>query len=85
MSVTNLHVPISEDLVSILDRVLDKSIVVESWICIGLQGTDLRVVDARACVASSAVYVGYGEEGSWQEDRGLKELFPFWRRDLWSK
>lgn len=34
-----LHLPISEDLISILDRVLEKSIVVESWIHIGLEGS----------------------------------------------
>ena len=47
----SLHVPITEDLISVLDRVLDKSIVIESWIRIGLEGIDLRVADARACVA----------------------------------
>ena len=80
-----LHVPISEDLVSVLDRVLDKSIVVESSIRMGLQEVDLRVADAKASVTSSAVYAGYGDEGSWQEGKGVKELFPYWRRDLWTK
>jgi hypothetical protein len=80
-----LHVPITEDLISVLDRVLDKSIVIDSWICFGLEGTDLRVADARACVASSAVYVGYGKEGSWKEGKDLEDLFAFWRRDLWTK
>ena len=80
-----LHVPITEDLVSVLDRVLDKSIVVESWASISLQGIDLRVANARACLASSAVYDGYGEQGLWKESRDFSELFPFWRRDLWTK
>jgi hypothetical protein len=81
----NLHIPISEDLISILDRVLDKSIVVESWIHVGLEGVELRVADARACVTSSSVYVGYGDRGHWQEAKDLENLFPFWRRDLWTK
>jgi hypothetical protein len=81
----DLRVPISEDLVSILDRVLDKSIVVESWIQIGLHGVELRVADARACVASSAVYSGYGDQGSWKKGKDVEDLFPFWRRDLWTK
>ena len=81
----DLHVPTTGDLIGILDRVLDKSIVVESWIRIGLEGIELRVADARACVASSAVYVGYGDEGSWKEGKDLEDLFPFWRRDLWTK
>jgi hypothetical protein len=52
---------------------------------IGLQGIDLAIADARACVATSSVYVGYGEQGHWQEGKGLVDLFPFWRRDLWTK
>jgi hypothetical protein len=81
----NLRIPIPEDFTSILDRVLDKSIVVESWVQIGLQSVDLRVADARACVASSAVYSGYGDQGSWKEGKDVEDLFPFWRRDLWTK
>jgi hypothetical protein len=82
---TDLHIPTHEDLVSILDRVLDKSIVVESWIVVGLQGIDYRVADARECTASSAVYLGYGNDGAWHDVQTLKDLFPYWRRDLWTK
>jgi gas vesicle protein GvpA/GvpJ/GvpM family len=81
----NLHVPINEDVISILDRVLDQGIVVESWVRIGPQGADLVVADARQCTASSSVYVGYAGRGSWQQIHGLKELFPYWHRDLWTK
>jgi hypothetical protein len=31
------------------------------------------------------VYVGYGTRGTWREDLELEDLFPFWRRELWSK
>jgi hypothetical protein len=85
----SLHVPISEDLVSILDRVLDKGIVVDSWIRVMLQGsevrTEQRMVDAHASVVSTAVYLGYGEQAHWEEDKRMQDLFPYWRRDLWSK
>ena len=80
-----LHVPIGEDLAGVLDRVLGKSIVVESWASVSLQGIDLRVANARARLTSSAVYDSYGELGSWQEGRDLNDLFPFWQRDLWTK
>jgi hypothetical protein len=80
-----LRVPTSEDLVSILDRVLDKSIVMESWIEIGTPGAELWVADAHARIASSVVYDGYGEQGSWKDGRDVDRLFPFWRRDLWTK
>ncbi|HLY92791.1 MAG TPA: hypothetical protein VKQ89_06005 [Candidatus Angelobacter sp.] len=81
----NLHVPITEDLISILDRVLGKSIVVESWQSVSLQGIDLAVTNARPSLASATIYDGYGDQGAWKEGRELEELFPFWRRDLWSR
>jgi hypothetical protein len=80
-----LHVPITEDLVSIRERVLDKSIVIDSVILMDLQGIQLRMPDARAWAASTAVYAGYGNEGAWKEGKELDALFPFWRRDLWTK
>ena len=30
-------------------------------------------------------FTGYGTRGEWREDVELDDLFPFWRRDLWSK
>ena len=81
----------TDDLISLLDRVLDKGIVLESWARLSLQESGLTSVDARVpsgsriFVESSAVYVGYGARGTWREDLGLGDLFPFWRRELWSK
>jgi hypothetical protein len=64
-----------DDLVSVLDRVLDKGIVVDAWARLTLQGPDQLPAGSRLEVASSAVYVGYGNRGTWHD----------WRRDLWSK
>ena len=81
----------TDDLISVLDRVLDKGIVLDSWARLSLQESGLISVDARVpsgsriSVESSAVYVGYGTRGTWREDLGLEDLFPFWRRELWSK
>jgi hypothetical protein len=69
----DLHVPITEDLISILERVLDKSIVVESRSSAGLQGCDLLNLDLKCSLASSSVYAAYGE--FWQEDRETQKLF----------
>lgn len=82
---TAVHAEPSDDLISVLDRVLGKGIVVDAWVRITLSGAELVTADSRITVASSAVYVGYGARGAWREDHGLKELSPFWRRDLWSK
>jgi hypothetical protein len=78
----------TDDLISVLDRVLDKGIVLEAWARIFVQGSGLRSVDGRApssriSVASSAVYVGYGNRGTWRQDPKLEHLFPYLRRDHW--
>jgi hypothetical protein len=78
-------VPNTDDLISVLDRVLDKGITIESWAQLSLMGCDLVATGSRVTVKSSAVYVGYGKRGTWREDLDLEDLFPFWRRELWSK
>jgi Gas vesicle protein len=50
----------TDDLISVLDRVLDKGIVLESWARLSLQETGPAIAGNRISVASSAVYVGYG-------------------------
>jgi gas vesicle protein GvpA/GvpJ/GvpM family len=81
----------TDDLISVLDRVLDKGIVLESWARLSLHESSLTSVDARVpsasriSVESSRIYVGYGNRGAWREDRELEHLFPYWRRDLWRK
>jgi hypothetical protein len=81
----------TDDLISLLDRVLDKGIVMESWARLSLQESGFGSEDSRIpsgsriSVESSAVYVGYGKRGTWREDVELEDLFPFWRRELWSK
>jgi hypothetical protein len=81
----------TDDLISVLDRVLDKGIVLESWVRLSLHETGFTPADSRVpsgskiSVELSAVYVGYGTRGTWREDLGLEDLFPYWRRNLWSK
>jgi gas vesicle structural protein len=84
---TSLHVETNDDLVSVLDRVLDKGIVIDAWARLTLQGRKLVAAESRAAgeriaIASSAVYVGYGDRGAWREDQKLAKLFPYWRRDF---
>jgi hypothetical protein len=75
----------TDDLISVLDRVLDKGIVIDPWVRLTLQGPEVLPAGSKIGVASSAVYVGYGNRGSWREDLELEDLFPYWRRELWSK
>jgi gas vesicle structural protein len=78
-------IPNTDDLISLLDRVLDKGITIESWVRLSLFGCDLVATDSKMSVVSSAVYVGYGKIGTWRQDLELEDLFPYWRRDLRSK
>lgn len=50
----------SSNLIEVLDRVLDKGIVVDAWIRLSLVGIELVTVEARIVVASIATYLGYG-------------------------
>ena len=53
--------PGGSSLIDILDRVLDKSIVVDAWVRISLVGIDLITVEARIVVASIDTYLKYAE------------------------
>lgn len=43
-------------LIDVLDRVLDKGIVIDAWARVSLAGIDLITVEARVVVASIATY-----------------------------
>jgi gas vesicle structural protein len=46
-------------LLDVLDRVLDKGIVIDAWIRFQLVGLDLITIDARIVVASIETYLNY--------------------------
>ncbi len=48
-------------LVDVLDRVLDKGIVIDAWVRVSLDGIDLSTVEARVVVASIDTYLKYAE------------------------
>lgn len=80
----------TEDWKNVLDLVLDKGILFEAWVRVSLHGTQLVSVDASVQGASfaldaAAVYVGYADLGSWVELDRSANLFPYWRRDLWTR
>jgi hypothetical protein len=49
----------TSSLVDVLDRVLDKGIVIDAWVRLSLVGIELVTVEARVVVASIATYLGY--------------------------
>jgi len=51
----------TSSLLDVLDRVLDKGIVIDAWVRLSLMGIELVTVEARVVVASIATYLGYSE------------------------
>ena len=48
-------------LIDVLDRVLDKGIVIDAWVALSVIGINIVTVDARIVVASIETYVKHGE------------------------
>jgi hypothetical protein len=49
--------PSGSSLIDVLDRVLDKGIVIDAWVRVSLAGIDLLTVEARVIVASIETYL----------------------------
>jgi len=48
-------------LIDVLDRILDKGIVIDAWVRVSLVGIDLITVEARVVVASIDTYLRYAD------------------------
>ena len=51
----------SSSLVEVIDRILDKGIVIDAWARVSLVGIELLAVEARVVVASVETYLKYAE------------------------
>jgi gas vesicle structural protein len=51
----------SSSLVEVLDRILDKGIVIDAWIRISAVGIEVLAIEARVVVASVETYLRYAE------------------------
>ncbi len=54
--------PDASSLAEVLDRILDKGIVIDVWARISLVGIELLTVEVRAVVASVDTFLHYAEE-----------------------
>jgi len=54
--------PETTSLAEVLDRILDKGIVVDLWARISLVGIEILTVEARVVVASVDTFLHYAEE-----------------------
>jgi hypothetical protein len=53
--------PAGSSLIDVLDRVLDKGIIIDAYIRVSVIGIDLLSVEARIVVASVETYLKYAE------------------------
>lgn len=51
----------SSSLAEVVDRILDKGIVIDAWIKVSLVGIELITIEARVVVASVETYLKYAE------------------------
>jgi gas vesicle structural protein len=51
----------SSSLVEVLDRILDKGIVIDAWIRISAVGIEVLAIEARVVIASVETYLRYAE------------------------
>jgi gas vesicle structural protein len=47
--------------IDVLERVLDKGIVIDAWVRVSLVGIDLLTLEARVVIASITTYLGTSE------------------------
>ncbi|MBU2703765.1 hypothetical protein Ga0466249_004922 [Sporomusaceae bacterium BoRhaA] len=51
----------SSSLVEVVDRILDKGIVIDAWARVSLVGIELLAIEARVVIASVETFLKYAE------------------------
>ncbi len=51
----------SSSLAEVIDRILDKGIVIDAWVRVSLVGIELLAVEARVVIASVDTYIKYAK------------------------
>jgi hypothetical protein len=51
----------SAGLAEVLDRILDKGIVIDAWVRVSLLGLEILTVEVRAVIAGVETYLKYAE------------------------
>lgn len=54
--------PAVSNLAEVLDRILDKGLVIDVWARVSLVGIEILTVEARVVVASVDTFIHYAEE-----------------------
>jgi len=51
----------SSGLAEVLDRILDKGLVIDAWVRVSLLGLEILTIEARVVVAGVETYLKYAE------------------------
>ena len=51
----------SSSLAEVVDRILDKGVVIDAWVRVSLVGIELLAIEARVVIASVETYLKYAE------------------------
>jgi gas vesicle structural protein len=51
----------SSSLAEVVDRILDKGVVIDAWVRVSLVGIELLSIEARVVIASVETYLQYAE------------------------
>ena len=51
----------SSSMVEVIDRILDKGVVVDAWVRVSLVGIELLAIEARCVVAGVETFLKYAE------------------------
>ena len=70
------HSPDSGSLAEVLDRVLDKGIVIDAWARVALVGIEILTIEARVVVASVDTFLHYAEEITKVEQAAIAAPLP---------
>ncbi len=70
--------PSTSSLVEVIDRILDKGVVIDIWARVSLVGIEILTVEARVVVASVDTFLHYAKEISKieqaEEEGGIEQL-----------
>lgn len=55
------HMNSSSSLAEVVDRILDKGIVIDAWVRVSLVGIELLAIEARVVIAGVDTYLKYAE------------------------
>ncbi|WP_423801245.1 gas vesicle structural protein GvpA [Neobacillus sp. SAB-20_R2A] len=65
----------SSSLAEVVDRILDKGVVIDIWACVSLVGIELLTIEARIVIASVKTWLKYADAvGLLKKDKEDDEL-----------